>query len=352
MEKELTPKQQTSEALRQAETVLILTGQHPSVDQVASAAALGAILRKFGKKATTVISDEIPAAARFLPLEGVVTQLEGLRDFIVSLDMAHSQVDQLKYSIDNNRLNIQITPFTGGFTAKDVSFSHGDFHFDLIVVLGVASHARIDRVYAQNAQLLHAIPLINIDFHRSNEQYGAINLIEPTAASLGEILVALSESLQSGMVDEKIATIMLAGIMSATDRFTAGHTTAKALTVAAQMIAMGADQPAVVRGLYRGASGGAKKAEAAKQPTASKPSNPEPKPPVAGPNLETELGSYVEVDAAQQSIPTGPPESPSLSLLEPLVNDVSQELPAATETGGTAVAPNPTNNPVLTNRPN
>ena len=60
MEKELTSKQQTSEAIRQAETILIMTGQHPSIDQVASVTALTAILRKFGKKVTAVVSDEIP----------------------------------------------------------------------------------------------------------------------------------------------------------------------------------------------------------------------------------------------------------------------------------------------------
>ncbi len=373
MDKELTPKQQTSEALRQAETVLILTGQHPSVDQVASATALGSILRKFGKKATTVISDEIPATARFLPLTGVSSQLEGLRDFIVSLDMRQSQVDQVKYSISNQKLNIQVTPYTGGFTQKDVSYSHGDYHFDLVVVLGVASYSRIDRVYAHNAELLRTIPLINIDYHRSNEQFGAINLIEPTAASLGEILIALSESLQSGMIDADIATTMLAGIMSATDRFTASHTTAKALTVAAQMIAMGADQPAVVRGLYRNPKPASNQAQPAREkpPVATQPA-PQPKvdikPEVTvtpeaqvtsapltedGPSFEEvePFGPEVDFGDSQANLPLAD-EAPSHSLLEPLVNHEPIEKITATETLSAVKAPNPTNNPVLIDRSN
>jgi hypothetical protein len=251
MDKELTPKQQTSEAIRQAETILIMTGQHPSIDQVASTVALAALLRKFGKKVTAVISDEIPGGAKFLPINLVERNLGGLRDFIIRLDLAHAEVDKLKYTIENNRLNVQITPFAGGFQQHDVSFDYGDYQFDLVLILGVASYVRIDKVYAQNAELLRQIPLINIDFHRSNEQYGAINLVEGTAASLSEILIALSESLQSGMIDEQIATTMLTGIMAATDRFTATHTTSKTMTVAAQMMAMGADQQKVVRGLYR-----------------------------------------------------------------------------------------------------
>lgn len=252
MDKELTPKQQTSESIRQAESILVITGQNPTVDQVASTLALSAILKKFGKKVSTVISDDIPASAKFLDTSQVEKQLGGLRDFIMHIDLSRAEVDKLKYTIENGKLNVHVTPFSGSFKQQDVSYSYGDYHYDLIIVLGVASYSRIDRVYAQNEQLLEDIPMVNIDFHRINEQYGAINLIEPNAAGLGELLVALSESLQTGLIDTQIATTILTGIMASTDRFTATHTTSKAMTVAAQMMAMGADQKKVVQGLYGG----------------------------------------------------------------------------------------------------
>ena len=250
MDKELTPKQQTSESIRQAESILVITGQNPTVDQVASVLALSAILKKFGKKVSTVISDDIPASAKFLDTSQVEKQLGGLRDFIMHVDLSKAEVDKLKYTIENGKLNVHVTPFSGSFKQQDVSYSYGDYHYDLIIVLGVASYSRIDRVYAQNEQLLEDIPMVNIDFHRINEQYGAVNLIEPNAAGLGELLVALSESLQNGLIDTQIATTILTGIMASTDRFTASHTTSKAMTVAAQMMAMGADQKKVVAGLY------------------------------------------------------------------------------------------------------
>ncbi|QQR52959.1 hypothetical protein IPG36_02510 [bacterium] len=59
---DLTPKQQTSEAIRQAENILIITGQRPSVDQTVSVLALTMILRKFGKQATAVVTDQLPSA--------------------------------------------------------------------------------------------------------------------------------------------------------------------------------------------------------------------------------------------------------------------------------------------------
>jgi hypothetical protein len=249
---ELTPKQQTSEAIRQAETILITTGQHPTVDQAAAVLALSAILRKFGKKVSAIISDQLPQPAQFLDASNIDKNLSGLRDFILKVDVAKTEVDKLRYEVEGTKLNVYITPFKGGFAPSDVTFGYGDYHFDIVIVLGVAQRARLDRVLLDNPGLITATPVINIDFHRTNESYGAVNLIEPTASSLCEILVALSESLQSGLIDSDIATVMLAGLMASTDRFTAVHTTSKSLTVAAQLMAAGAKQQQVVKGLYQG----------------------------------------------------------------------------------------------------
>jgi len=263
---ELTPKQQTSEAIRQAETILITTGQHPSVDQVAATLALAAILRKFGKKVSAIISDSLPQSAQFMDTAGLDRSLSGLRDFVLKVDVSKSEVDKLRYEVEDSKLNVYITPFKGGFAPSDVTFGYGDFHYDIAVVLGVPTRARIDRVYADNQGLFNSIPVINLDFHRTNEGYGAINLIEPTASSLCEILVATSESLQAGLIDADIATIMLAGLMASTDRFTATHTTSKSLTVAAQMMAAGAKQQQVVKGLFRDGRDRPERAERSDRP--------------------------------------------------------------------------------------
>ena len=255
---DLTPKQQTSEAIRQAETILILTAQRPSVDQVSAVIGLAAILRKFGKRVSPVISDNLPASVQLLDSSSVERTLGGLRDFILKLDTRKAQVDSLRYEPSGDKLNIFVTPAKGGFAPSDVTFDYGQpsFAYDLAIVLGVPARGRLDRVYEQNQGLFTNIPIVNLDFHRSNEGYGAVNLIEPNASSLCEMLVALSESLQGGIIDAEIATTLLMGIVASTDRFTAAHTTSKSLTVAAQMMAAGARQQAVVKALYRGGDAG------------------------------------------------------------------------------------------------
>jgi hypothetical protein len=248
---DLTPKQQASEAIRQANNILIITGQHPSVDQVASTIALAAILRKYGKKVSAVVSDTLPQQVAFLEPTKLDRSLTGLRDFVLKVDVRKAELDKLRYEVEGEKLNIYITPFRGSFAPSDVTFDYGNYQYDIVITLGVPTRARLDRVFDMNREVLSDLPIINIDFHRSNENYGAVNLIEGNAASLCEILVALAESLQNGIIDEDIATALLTGLMASTDRFTATHTTSKSLTVGAQLMAAGARQQAVVKGLYK-----------------------------------------------------------------------------------------------------
>ncbi len=284
---DLTPKQQTSEAIRQAETIVILTGQHPSVDQVTAVMALAALLRKFEKKVTAIISDNPPTAVQALDMGSIDRGLAGSRDFVLKLDVSKVEVDKLRYEVAESKLNIYLTPFKGSFAPSDVTFGYGDFHYDLAIVLGVPTRARIDRIYEQNAASFETIPVVNLDFHRSNENYGAVNLIEPNASSLCEMLVALSESLQSGSIDGEIATALLMGIVASTDRFTAAHTSPKSLTVAAQMMAAGARQQAVVRALYRDGKseprGGERSNERGNQNQSTSPRQAAPAPARARP---------------------------------------------------------------------
>lgn len=247
---DLTPKQQASEAIRQAQTILLVTAQRPNIDQVASMVALTHALRKIGKKVTPLITDRVPGGAQFIAKGVVDASLAGSRDFIVQLNLAKAEVDKVKYTIEDGKLNVHVTPFSGGFTPSDVSFSQGDYHFDLIIALGVPRRASLDRIFEQNAGLLANTPMLNLDYHRINEQHGAINLLETNASTISEMVLALTESVQGGLLDKDMATALLAGIMAATDRFTAPSTTAKSMTVAAQMMAAGADQQRVTKEIF------------------------------------------------------------------------------------------------------
>ncbi len=246
---DFTPKQQTTELIRQAQNILIVTGREPNNDQLASAVGLHAVLTKLGKVANVVITDRLPKIASVLDTSMVAKDMQGVRDFIISIDMHSTQVDKVKYDVDGRRLDVTITPHGGNFTAKDVSFGYGAYQFDLVIALGVPSLSKLDRLHEANPTIFDGLHLINIDYHRINDNYGSVNLVDTTATCVAEILISTIESLGQGMIDAQIATAFLASFMSATANFTAPATTAKALTIAAQMMSAGAKQQEIVKAL-------------------------------------------------------------------------------------------------------
>lgn len=250
MNTEITPKQQATELLKQAESVLIVTGRQPSLDQVMGVFALQNALAAAGKKSHAVITDELPLGAGVVDTGKISRTLDGVRDFIVSLDLAQVEVEKLKYDVADGRLNITITPHAGNFKSSDASFSYGAFQFDLVVVIGVLSIGKIDALLEQNPTLFDGLHLINYDFHRVNEQYGSVNFIDTNATSVCEMLIGTIDSLGSGLMNADIATALLAGIMANTNRFTTASTTAKALTMAAQLMSNGARQQEIVKMLF------------------------------------------------------------------------------------------------------
>lgn len=79
---------------------------------------------------------------------------------------------------------------------------------------------------------------IVIDHHPDNEKYGQINYIDPKAASTAEVLYDLFTNLKLEITKE-ISKCLIWGIFDDTRGFVIPKTTAKTLTITAQLIKMG-----------------------------------------------------------------------------------------------------------------
>jgi len=250
MQQELTPKQQAVELIKQANHILLVAGKNPTNDQLAAMTALELILGRTGKQVSAIMTGQLPKSQQVLDTRRVSRDLSGIRDFIIRLDTSKVEVDKLRYEVNEGNLEVVISPFAGNFTSTDASFDYGAYKFDLVIVLGVSQISKIDTILEQNPTIFDGIHLINIDSHRSNEQYGSVNYIETQASSVCEMLVGIIESVAQGMIDNHIATALLTGIMSGTEGFTLANTTAKSLTIAAQMMSAGAMQQDIVKVLF------------------------------------------------------------------------------------------------------
>jgi phosphoesterase RecJ-like protein len=105
-----------------------------------------------------------------------------------------------------------------------------------------------------NPNLLYEVPVVNIDHHPGNTNFGKVNIVDLTASATAEIMVSLIETIgkdMPGIIDADIATCLLTGLIYDTSSFQNSNTTPKSLTVAAQLIAAGAHQQEIIKNLFK-----------------------------------------------------------------------------------------------------
>lgn len=251
MQTEPNAKQQITQAIKKSTNILVTVGKDPSVDALSAALSLTLMLNRLDKHATAVFSGQTPSAITFLQPEKILENtVDSLRDFIIALDK--EKADRLRYKVEDDVVRIFITPYKTVITEKDLQFSQGDFNVELIVALGVEKKEDLDTAVTAHGRILHDATVVTINADSGKPTLGSIDWTDAGASSLCEMLMSLSESLQSGLLDEQTATALLTGIVAATDRFRNEHTSPRVMTMAAQLMAAGANQQLIAAKLEEG----------------------------------------------------------------------------------------------------
>lgn len=251
---EVSIRQQIFESISRANRILIPLPESPGGDCLAAALAFQAFLKKLNKEPLVIAAGEVGPKYGFLPAAGEIgTRLAQSRGFVISVNTEKTPLDELSYHLDeqNARVNIFLKPKTGSYSEADLSFKSDRFPYDLIIALAIPSLDLLGRLYDENADLFFETPIINIDHHANNEHYGEMNLVDITATSTAEILAEMLEDYESGLIDETIATNLLAGILIETNSFQHIKTTPRAFLKASSLIALGANQQEIIKHLYK-----------------------------------------------------------------------------------------------------
>ena len=236
-------KQQIVDTINDVDNVLVTVNANPSVDELSAALGFTLLLNKMKKHATAVFSGAIPPAITFLdPEKTFENTADSLRDFIIALDK--EKADHLRYKVDGDFVKIFITPYRTTITSDDLDFSQGDYNVEAVIAIGVQNESDLDAALTDHGKILHDATVASISIGSLDSTFGSVNWHQGDASSYSELLVGLSDALRTdkSLIDEQIATAFLTGIVAATDRFSNAQTTSSVMTVAAQLMAAGANQ--------------------------------------------------------------------------------------------------------------
>jgi phosphoesterase RecJ-like protein len=188
-----------SNALRDARTVGVGSHIRPDADALGSTIAFALWLRDCGKEVTAYNEEGATSKFHYLPCHEIVSQPPA-------------------------------TPQK----------------FDVFVALDTSVKNRLGTV---NKAIAPGTPVINIDHHISNENYGDVNFIDASAPATGQILLEFFQHVGARITPE-MATNLFAAISTDTGSFQYAGTNERTFAAASHLISCGVDVPGLSRAMY------------------------------------------------------------------------------------------------------
>ena len=183
--------------IKENQSFLIMSHLHPDGDAIGSALALSKGLIKLNKDVRFVMLDEIPFDVKFL----------NHKQYMVN-------------KIEN-------------------------FQYEIIIALDSSDLGRL-----KDKEHLLTKPIINIDHHKTNTNYGDINWVDENASATGELMYDLLKELNVEL-DDDIAQDLYVAIATDTGNFIYSNTTMNTHFIVADLMKYGIDVPKISRNLYQ-----------------------------------------------------------------------------------------------------
>lgn len=183
----LAQSESISRLLHQASCMLLVTHVAPDGDAIGSLLGLGWLLRAQGKDIIMACEDPVPDVYTWLPGSSqIVQQSKGSHDLVISLDCS-----------DRRRMG----------------------------AVGVGNDDRL--------------PVVNIDHHVTNTQFGTLNWVDPSSVATAQMVLNLADALGWGLT-ERVATCLLTGLVTDTRCFRTPNVNEAALGAALRLMGSGA----------------------------------------------------------------------------------------------------------------
>jgi len=243
--------------INKSKSILLLTHAKADCDGLGAMISMYLTMQALGKEVIAATNDPAPDALNFLPSINIVQNSLLSKNFVITLDISKTPLNKIKYKLtdDHQAVNIIVTPSAGHFKPENVSFQHEEGEFDLIITFDTGNLEHLGPIYDNNSELFFKTPLINIDHHASNTDYGQVNLVDVVAASTTEIMLGLLQKMEQKynkkFLSEDVATLLLAGLITDTGSFQHANTSPRAMEVAAKLLDMGARQQEIIKSIYK-----------------------------------------------------------------------------------------------------
>lgn len=228
--------------LAKTESMGIIVGKNPGIDEMAAALSLYLALSEAFKEISVVCPTQpIVEVSSLVGIDRVKKSFEGGENgnLTVAFPYKEGEIEKISYTLEEGKLNILVKAGPDGlsFNERDVGFKREGSAPGLIFVVGTPRISDLGTAF--DMETFKNSKVINIDYKAENQGFGDIPLLGRNASSVCELVANFISSL--GLkIDTDIASNLLAGIDDATDNFQSPATSILAFEAAAMLLKKGA----------------------------------------------------------------------------------------------------------------
>ena len=201
--------------IQDAKSVGLLVSRDANADAVAAEMALYHLLSLACKaeKVVPIVPGKIPQEAQALPSSIEIKHSLGPKNLVVTLNTNKTPVEKVSYRSEGEKFQLVIHPVSRSFEVENIEYSYEGLNFDLLIALGVKKLSDLGEIYEKNRAEFGKAVIINMDVSGANEDYGQINIVDPTLASVSELI--FHQLLAWELVPSKeVAQCLLTGLAS------------------------------------------------------------------------------------------------------------------------------------------
>ncbi len=240
--------QKIKDLLMANQSVGIVVGPNPTLDQMAAGLGMYLVAKQMGK-ATSIVcpTDPTVSISSLVGIDKVQKALGGTGgDLTVAFPYKEGEIEKVSYTLDNWQLNIVVKAGAQGlsFDEGQVQYKHSGGFPTLLIVIGVQSLSQINSLLSP--EQLTGLSVVNIDNKENNEKFGDVQVVGTKFSSNSEQVADFLTLLEPQIeLDVDTSQNLLSGILSATNDFQSPKTSYLAFEMAGILMKKGASRSGV-----------------------------------------------------------------------------------------------------------
>ncbi|MBU0650121.1 hypothetical protein KJ605_02030 [Patescibacteria group bacterium] len=191
MQIDLQTNEQLINVLRGSGTIAVIPAKGAGLDAFCAGLALYLMLKGLDKSAKLFYPGTVPEVCKdLIQTDDIITSFSQ-RQLTVAIDYSGEHAARAWYEPENETLKVKLAPVSKEFNPDLKVRTRLDlgFDYDTAIILGANELEDLGYVYAEIRNELAKSTIINLSNSGKNTRFGSINVIDPTADSLSQLVI-------------------------------------------------------------------------------------------------------------------------------------------------------------------